>query len=164
MSSRAQRSWVLQSRLRYLKRKKSRLRRHALKQGSSSPLPPMWVTHSHTSVNAPRWWGTHIWQDFEIRRLYFIQSSDFFCIHTSIDIGNCIRNIICNQAQNDMLTRVLHNGLPHPKHNRLTMPLLHCTSVYRLSAPNSLTHATKPASYSFSQDKSPARHVLVTVT
>jgi hypothetical protein len=70
-----------------------------------------------------------------------------------------------------MLTRVSHNGLPHPKHNRLTMALLciikaekHCTSVYRLTAPYSLSHATKPASYSFSQDKSPARHALVTAT
>jgi len=56
------------------------------------------------------------WQQLVLDR------QDVFDVRCCVDIGYCIRNIILNNAQTDVLTKVVQSSLPYLKHNRLNFP------------------------------------------
>lgn len=55
-------------------------------------------------------------------RQLVVCDEDLFCTKSCRDIGYCIRNIILNNTEEDMLSRVIYNSLPYMKHNRLNFP------------------------------------------
>jgi len=59
-----------------------------------------------------------------------LHEDDVFDVRCCADIGYCIRNIILDNAETDVLTRVIQNSLPYLKHNRLNFPAFEaCTST-----------------------------------
>ena len=55
-------------------------------------------------------------------RQLIVRDEDLFSVKSCIDIGYCIRNIILDSTDDDMLSRVIFNSLPYMKHNRLNFP------------------------------------------
>jgi len=55
-------------------------------------------------------------------RQLVVRDEDLFCTKFCRDIGYCIRNIILNNTDDDMLSKVILNSLPYMKHNRLNFP------------------------------------------
>lgn len=59
---------------------------------------------------------TCTWQQLVLER------HDVFDRKCCVDIGYCIRNILFQSKQHDVLTRVIYSSLPYLKHNRLNFP------------------------------------------
>ena len=54
-------------------------------------------------------------------RNYVVRPRDVFSVFNLPDIGQNIRNILCNQVQHDTMTKMLFFSLPFLKHNRLNL-------------------------------------------
>lgn len=65
-------------------------------------------------------------------RNYVVSARDVFSIFHLPDIGQNIRNILCNQVQRDTMTRMLFFSLPFLKHNRLNLPPISEISMLNL--------------------------------
>lgn len=55
-------------------------------------------------------------------RQLVVRDQDLFSTKSCRDIGYCVRNIILNNTDEDMLCKVIYNSLPYMKHNRLNFP------------------------------------------
>ena len=57
-----------------------------------------------------------------------LDPQDVFDMRRCVDIGYCIRDIILNNMEQDVLTKVIQSSLPYLKHNRLNFPAFNTCS------------------------------------